>query len=115
MLIVIVWTDENEGFRTRCRHTSYSACPVRDAIVFPSSASVFEWRGENDLNRLRVGRGVFFSKWRKIVVFKNILIRVDETIVFVSWPFPSSQNSLFQNEAKCKIFLVKMSFYFHEN
>ena len=35
---------------------------------------------------------------------------VDETIVFVSWPFPSSQNSLFQNEAKCKTFLVKMSF-----
>ena len=53
VLIVIVWTDENEGFGLRCRHTSYSACPVRDAIVFPSSASVFEWTR---------GRGFFFRK-----------------------------------------------------
>ena len=34
---------------------------------------------------------------------------MDETIVFVSWPFPSSVNSLFQNEAKCK------TFFFCEN
>ena len=47
VLIVIMWTGENEGFRIRWCHISYSACPVRDAIVFPSLASVFEWRGEN--------------------------------------------------------------------
>ena len=30
-------------------------------------------------------------------------------------PFPSSEKSHFQNEAKCEIFVVKMSFYLHHN
>ena len=28
----------------------------------------------------------------------------------LNWPFPSSKNSHFQNEAKCETFVVKMSF-----
>ena len=35
--------------------------------------------------------------------------------VSFSRPFPSSKISYFQTDAKCKTFLVKMSFYLHEN
>ena len=32
--LIFVWTYENEGFRIRWCHTSYSLCPITDAIVF---------------------------------------------------------------------------------
>ena len=44
---------------------------------------------------------------------KNILIykkRVTESVARQDRPFPSSKNPHFQNEAKCRILLVKMSF-----
>ena len=34
-LNVFMWKDENRGFWKRWCHKLYSACPVRDAIVFP--------------------------------------------------------------------------------
>ena len=95
VLIVIVWTDENEGFGLRWRHTSYSACPVRDAIVFPSSASVFEWRGGNDSNTLRVDTNFFFENrdksrfskiswyvWTRPLCSSVGLFRVPKTLSF---------------------------------
>ena len=53
--------DRKRRFSIRWRHTSYNACPVKDAIVFLSSFSVFKWKGENDSNTLRVDAD-FFSK-----------------------------------------------------
>ena len=68
-LIVFVWTDENGGFRIRWSHKSYST----------------------DSNTLRVNERflllllfyfifIFFENRKKISVFKNIRIRVDEAL-----------------------------------
>ena len=55
-LSVFVWTDANAGFRIRWCHTSYSACPVRDAID-----RIFSFR--DDWNTLHVD--AYFSKTEK--------------------------------------------------
>ena len=57
--------------------TSYSACPIRDAIVFGLSF------GQAKNNSLHYPGLIFFKylSREKISVFKNIRIRVDETLV----------------------------------
>ena len=55
-LSVFVWTDAKAGFRIRWCHTSYSACPVRDAID-----RIFSFR--DDWNTLHVD--AYFSKTEK--------------------------------------------------
>ena len=50
------WTDKNGGFLIRWCHTSYSACPVRDGIVFGPfhCFSVFVWTLEADSDTIPV-------------------------------------------------------------
>ena len=66
--ILFVWTEENGGFRIRWCHSSYSACPVWHAFVFPLFQR-FRWDG----------RKWFFENGKKLSVFYNIRIRVNET------------------------------------
>ena len=40
---------------------------------------------------------------------------VRQFVLIVNRPLPSSKNPHFENEARCTTFLVKMSFYLHEN
>ena len=50
--ILLVWTDENGGFRIQWCHKSYSACPVWYAFVFPIHCfSISVWTSENDFSK----------------------------------------------------------------
>ena len=58
-------------------HTSYRACPVRLAIVFPFFVASSCGRAKTSSNTLRVE--AFFSTMdKKISFFKNIRTRVEE-------------------------------------
>ena len=63
------------------RERSYSACPIRDVIVFPSFQR-FRVDGQNDSNNY-VWTRIFSKTKKKISVFKSIRIRVDEASVFM--------------------------------
>ena len=69
--IVFVWTEENGGFRIRWCHTSYSACPVEHAIVFPWFLRV-RVDGRKRFKHATCGN-LFFEN-------KSIRIRVDEAL-----------------------------------
>ena len=44
--------------------------------------------------------------------FPRVVVHVSKGAAFYNRPFPSSKNFHFQNEAKCKTFLLKMTFIF---
>ena len=73
-LSVFVWTDANAGFRITWCHTSYSACPVRDAID-----RIFRFR--DDWNTLHVDAYFFKTEkkkfrldtcWRRLSLLQKI-------------------------------------------